>query len=102
MSGRSHRQQWRRLSVIKPNDKELPAKPTQRTGEPEAPARARVPERFKCGKGRAHSEPTRLRDQFIGRKRPKDSERPEPKKQNKTQNIVCGPLMWHRRLAFDL
>src|SRR5260370_2171279 len=39
MSGRSHRQQWRRLSVIEPNDSELPAKPTQRTGEPEARAR---------------------------------------------------------------
>src|SRR6202045_901614 len=47
MSGRSHRQQWRRLSVIEPNNNELPAKPTQRTGEPEAPARASVPERFR-------------------------------------------------------
>src|SRR6266478_8306088 len=47
MYGRSHRQQWRRLSVIEPNDNELPAKPTQRTGEPEAPARASVPERFR-------------------------------------------------------
>ena len=47
MSGRSHRQQWRRLSVIEPNDNELPAKPMQRTGEPEAPARASVPERFR-------------------------------------------------------
>ena len=47
MSGRSQRQQWRRLSVIEPNDNELPAKPTQRTGEPEAPARASVPERFR-------------------------------------------------------
>ena len=33
--------------MIEPNDNELPAKPTQRTGEPEAPARASVPERFR-------------------------------------------------------
>ena len=65
-----------------------PAKPTQRTVEPEAPTRASVPERFRrlkwnevvClatslqmsalgfnrGKGRADSEPARLRDQFTG------------------------------------
>src|SRR5258708_20217063 len=47
MSGRSHRKQWRQLSVIEANDNELPAKPMQRTGEPEAPARASVPERFR-------------------------------------------------------
>ena len=68
------------------------ATPTQRTGEPEAPARASVSERFRrlkwnevvwcglatslrmsalgsnCGKRRAYSEPARLRDQFTGRK----------------------------------
>jgi hypothetical protein len=72
------------------------AKPTQRTGKPEAPARASVPERFwrlkwneavsslatslrmsalgfNCGKGRAYSDPARLRDQFTGRKRRKFS-----------------------------
>ena len=63
------------------------ATPTQRRGEPEAPARASVPERFNCGKGQAYSEPARLRDQFTGRKRPKDSDRPQPENQNKTQNI---------------
>src|SRR5258708_38977628 len=47
MSGRSHRKQWRQLSVIEANDNELPAKPMQRTGEPEAPARAIVSERFR-------------------------------------------------------
>jgi len=29
---------------------------------------------FNCGKGRAYSEPARLRDQFTGRKRPKEWE----------------------------
>src|ERR1700736_5906440 len=67
------------------------ATPTQRTGEPEAPARASVSERFRrlkwcrlatslrmsasglnCGKRRTYSEPARLRDQFTGRNRPKD------------------------------
>jgi hypothetical protein len=70
------------------------AKPTQRTGKPEALARASVPERFRrlkwnevvwsgdfvagerlgfnCGKGRGYSEPACLRDQFTRRKRPKD------------------------------
>src|SRR5260370_2299985 len=89
MSGRSHRQQWRRLSVIEPNDNELPAKPTQRTGEPEAPARASVPERFKCGKGpfRAGS----FARPIYRRKRPKDSERPEPKKQTKRKTSLKAP-----------
>jgi hypothetical protein len=72
------------------------AKSTQRTGEPEAPARASVPERFRrlkwdevgLGKRRPYSEPARLRDQFTGRKRPKDSDRPQPESQNKTQNIA--------------
>src|ERR1700736_2096799 len=83
------------------------ATPTQRTGEPEAPARASVSERFRrlkwcglatslrmsasglnCGKRRAYSKPARLRDQFTGRKRPKDSDRPQPENQNKTQNIA--------------
>src|SRR6267378_2030682 len=87
------------------------AKPTQRTGEPEAPARASVPERFRrlkwnevvwswrlrlrmsalglnCGKRRTYFEPARLRDQFTGRKRPKDSDRPQTENQNKTQNIA--------------
>jgi hypothetical protein len=41
-----------------------------------------------CGKRRAYSEPARLRDQFTGRKRPKDSDRPQPGNQNKTQNIA--------------
>ena len=43
MSGRSHRQQWRRLSVIEPNDNELPAKPTQRTGETRSTRAMRLP-----------------------------------------------------------
>jgi hypothetical protein len=86
------------------------ATPTQRTGEPEAPARASVPERFRRLKRnevawsgdfvaderlgfelwerRTYSEPARLRDQFTGRKRPKDSDRPQPENQNKTQNIA--------------
>jgi len=88
------------------------ATPTQRMAEPEAPARASVSERFRrlksnevvwcglaislrmsalgfnCGKRRAYSEPARLRDQFTGRKRPKDSDRPQPENQNKTQNIA--------------
>jgi hypothetical protein len=34
------------------------------------------------------SEPVRLRDQFTGSKRPKDSDRPQPESQNKTQNIA--------------
>ena len=33
--------------MIEPNDNELPAKPTQRTGEPEALARGSVPKRFR-------------------------------------------------------
>src|ERR1700694_4544242 len=41
-----------------------------------------------CGKRRAYSKPARLRDQFTGRKRPKDSDRPQPENQNKTQNIA--------------
>jgi hypothetical protein len=41
-----------------------------------------------CGKRRAYSEPARLRDQFTERKRPKDSDRPRPENQNKTQNIA--------------
>ena len=95
---------------FEPNDNELPAKPTQRTGEPEAPARASVPERFRRLKRnevvwsgdfvaderlgfelwerRTYSEPARLRDQFTERKRPKDSDRPQPENQNKTQNIA--------------
>src|SRR5258707_15463690 len=36
-----------------------------------------------CGKRRAYPEPARLRDQFTGRKRPKDSDRPQPENQNK-------------------
>jgi hypothetical protein len=40
------------------------------------------------GKRRPYSEPARLRDQFTGRKRPKDSDRPQPESQNKTQNIA--------------
>jgi hypothetical protein len=66
------------------------ATPTQRTGEPEAPARASVPERFRRLKRnevvwsgdfvaderlgfelwerRTYSEPARLRDQFTGRR----------------------------------
>src|SRR5271165_1021039 len=35
-----------------------------------------------CGKRRTYSEPTRLRDQFTRRKRPKDSDRPQPENQN--------------------
>src|ERR1700736_4665353 len=105
MSGRSHRQQWRRLSVIEPNDNELPAKPTQRTGEPEAPARASVPERFRRLKRnevvwsgdfvadeRLGFELWEAPDVFRAgsfarpitrRKRPKDSDRSQPENQNK-------------------
>ena len=95
--------------MIEPMTMKLPAKPTQRTGEPEAPARAGVPERFSCGKGRAYSEPARLRDQFTGRKRPNDSERRHQKNQNKTQNIARQPhilspnrqAVWHNRIGYD-
>src|SRR5262245_21724346 len=38
------------------------------------------------GKRRPYSEPARLRDQFTGRKRPKDSDRPQPESQNKTRD----------------
>jgi hypothetical protein len=81
------------------------ATPTQRRGEPEAPARASVPERFNCGKGQAYSEPARLRDQFTGRKRPKDSDRPQPENQNKTQNIAMKPpkncaALWFHELSY--
>src|ERR1700737_1458933 len=84
------------------------ATPTQRTGEPEAPARASVSERFRrlkwcglatslrmsasglnCGKRRAYSEPARLRDQFTGRKRPKDSDRPQPEEKSGRSLSPC-------------
>src|ERR1700730_2114665 len=85
------------------------AKPTQRTGEPEAPARATVSERFRSLKWNevvwsgdfvaderlgfelweARSVfRAGLRDQFTGRKRPKDSDRPQPENQKKAQNIA--------------
>ena len=59
------------------------ATPTQRTGEPEAPGRASLG--LNRGKRRAYSEPARLRGQFTGRKRPRDSDRAQPENQNKTQ-----------------
>ena len=87
---------------------------TQRTGEPEAHTRASVPEGFRRLKrnevvwsgdfvaderlglqlwaGREFSEPARLRDQFTRRKRPKDSDPPQPENQNKTQNIMAKLL----------
>ena len=37
---------------------------------------------FNCGKGQAYSEPVGLRDQFTGRKRPKDFDRPQLENQN--------------------
>jgi hypothetical protein len=44
---------------------ELPAKTNTANWRTEAPARASVPEWFKCGKGGAYPEPGHLRDQFI-------------------------------------
>src|SRR2546422_9199249 len=42
---------------------------------------------FKRGKGRADSEPARLRDRFTGGRKPKGSDRPQPENQSETQNI---------------
>ena len=42
---------------------------------------------FELWEALGYSEPARLRDQFTGRKRPKDSNRHQPENQNKTQNI---------------
>ena len=42
--------------------------------------------------GRTFSELARLRDQFTRRKRPKDSDPPQPENQNKTQNIMAKLL----------
>src|ERR1700736_427738 len=87
------------------------AKPTQRTGEPEAPARASVPEPFRRLKwdevvwsgefvaderlglelweAPGVAEPARLRDQFTGRKRPKDSDRPQPEEKSGRSLSPC-------------
>ena len=86
------------------------ATPTQRTGEPEAPARASVSERFRRLKWNEvvwsgdfvaderlgfelWEAPGRIPSRLVcetnlpegRRKRPRDSDRPQPENQNKTQ-----------------
>jgi hypothetical protein len=93
--------------MIEPNDNELPGHTNAangRTGSTRASQRFGTLPAFEvvwsgdfvaderlglnCGKRRAYSELARLRDQFTGRKRPKDSVRHQPENQNKTQNIA--------------
>src|SRR5690348_14309880 len=47
MSGRSHRRQWRTLSVIEPDDNELPCQTNAANGRTRSTPRASVPERFR-------------------------------------------------------
>ena len=49
---------------------------------------------FNCGKGRAYSEPARLRDQFTGRKRPKEWKSPA---QNRSGAIFPEAIRCHDR-----
>ena len=109
MSGRSHRRQWRTLSVIEPDDNELPGQTNAANGRtrstpPSQPSGTlrrlkwnevvwfgnfgaderlgfelwEAPGVFRAG---SFTRP-------IYRKRPKDSDRPQPENQNKTLNIA--------------
>ena len=96
MSGRSHRQQWRRLSVIEPNDNELPGQTNAANGRTRSTrasqrfgtlpqitvgSAGRIPSRLVCEtnlpEGRDRKIPTDLNQKTkTAMKAPKNAMRP--------------------------